>query len=126
MDLIQQLQDLSDNHLTNLGPTIVTRAEFIEEARKCHAASFPNVEFKEPEHVPDIQVIWETTNDGHARVVIELWDIGDPDEKIYDTQFTVCNCDNVGPRIMLSELQRCVEQFYEMGLDTKFGRIVEG
>lgn len=123
--LTKLLQAQADNHLTDIGPTIMTRAEFIEDARKQHE-SWSDQPFTAPVRVPDILVIWESNNDGYASITIELWDIedGEGDEHTYDAHFSVTNNDNVGPTTMLAQLQRCVEQFYAMGLNTKFGRII--
>ena len=71
-----------------------------------------------------ITVRWEVSNDGYAVVEFTLYDIGDDAEKVYDLDISVSNEDNVGPITMLAQLQKCMEQFYALGLNTKFGRIV--
>ena len=116
MNLIETLQAQSDNHLTDLGPKVFTREEWLKE---------PHIGSPDPLTVPDIQVIWESNNDGYASIVIELWDIEDgEEERTYDAQFKVSNNDNVGPRDMLAQLQKCVEQFYALGLNTRFGHVI--
>jgi hypothetical protein len=92
------------------------------------------VQVPEPMHAPgpeikhledgSIELRWSVTNDGYASVTITLNDIGDEDEKIYDLSFHVDNSDNVGAITMLTQLQACVEQFYALGLDTRFGQVI--
>lgn len=100
-DLAKALREQADNHLTNIGP-----------------------EISEPDEQGNIEIMWVTNNDGHPCVTFTLLDTGDQEEKIYDLDITVSNCDNVGPITMLQHTTRCMKQFYEMGLNTRFGRIV--
>lgn len=100
MNLAQELQTLFDNHLTDLGPEIT--------------------------HLEDgnIKINWSSNNDGHPSVTFLLLDTGDDEEKTYDLDINVSNCDNVGPKEMLAQTTRCMQQFYDMGLNTRFGRVV--
>lgn len=100
-NLAQTLQDQFDTHLTDLGPVI-----------------------SEPDAEGNIVITWSSNNDGHACVIFTLCDIGDPDEKSYDLDISIGNCDNVGPREMMREANLCLEQFYSMGLNTRFGHVV--
>lgn len=100
-NLIQELLEQSENHLTNIGP-----------------------EISEPDDAGNIEITWASNNDGYPSVTFTLLDTGDQEEKIYDLDITVSNCDNVGPITMLQHTTRCMKQFYEMGLNTRFGRIV--
>jgi hypothetical protein len=104
------------------------------QIRKLVQEELQRVEIPEPSGRPgpeikhlengSIELSWSVTNDGHSSVTITLSDIGDPDEKIYDLSFHVDNSDNVGAITMLTQLQACVEQFYELGLDTRFGQVI--
>lgn len=100
MTLIEELQKSFDNHLTDLGPKIT--------------------------HLEDgnIEINWSSSNDGHASITFKLYDTGDDEQKTFDLDILVSNCDNVGPKEMLAQTTRCMQQFYDMGLNTRFGRIV--
>lgn len=100
MNLAEELQSLFDNHLTDLGPTIT----HLENG--------------------NIEINWSSNNDGHASITFTLSDIGDPTVKHFDLDIAVSNCDNVGPKDMLAQTTRCMQQFYDMGLNTKFGQII--
>lgn len=99
--LAAQLQALFNSHLTDIGPTI------------CNPDAMGNIEIK-----------WESTNDGHPTVVFTLLDIGDADEKCFDLDINIGNNDNVGPKEMLAQTMSCMQQFYDMGLNTRFGRVI--
>lgn len=99
MSLIDELQALHDSHLTDLGP-----------------------EFNHLDN-GNIEITWSSNNDGHAEITFTLCYTGDP-ETGYDLDICVSNSDNVGPKEMLAQTTRCMQQFYDMGLNTKFGHIV--
>lgn len=99
MTLQEELQQRFDNHLTDLGPTITHQDD------------------------GNIEIVWSSTNDGHATITFTLLDTGD-EETGYDLDISVSNNDNVGPREMLAQTARCMQQFYDMGLNTRFGRVV--
>lgn len=101
MNLTQILESLFDDHLTDQGPTITG-----------------------PDEEGTISIVWESNNDGHPSVHFNLIDTGDDEEKAYDIEILVGNQDNVGPKEMVAQTVRCLQQFYEMGLNTRFGRIV--
>ena len=101
MSLIQELQKMSDEHLTNVGPSIF--------------------------HLEDgsIEINWSSSNDGYASITFLLTDTGnDEEERVFDLDISISNNDNVSPKEMLAQTNRCMGQFYELGLNTKFGKIV--
>lgn len=99
----QKLAALFDNHLTDLGP-----------------------EISAPDESGNITISWASNNDGHPIVTFELYDTGndEDEEKSFDLAISVDNCDNVGPVEMLLQTARCLKQFYDMGLNTRFGTVV--
>lgn len=99
--LADELQSLFNSHLTDIGPTI-----------------------SEPDDSGNITITWESNNDGHPTVVFTLWDTGDSEEKCFDLGIEVGNNDNVGPKDMLAQTMVCMKQFYDMGLNTRFGQVV--
>ena len=101
MNLANELQALFDSHLTDIGPTI-----------------------SEPDEYGNIEIRWESTNDGHPTVVFTLCDTGDTENKSFDLDISIGNNDNVGPKDMLAQTMSCLKQFYEMGLNTRFGTVV--
>ena len=100
MSLAAQLQALFNSHLTDIGPTI-----------------------SEPDEQGNITIKWESTNDGHPTVVFTLVDTGDDEERSFDLDINIGNNDNVGPKDMLAQTMSCMQQFYDMGLNTRFGRV---
>jgi hypothetical protein len=101
MTLANELQALFDSHLTDLGPSI-----------------------SEPDENGDIFITWESNNDGHPTVVFKLCDIGDADVKSFDLDISIGNNDNVGPKEMLAQTLSCMKQFYDLGLNTRFGHVI--
>ena len=104
MNLAAELASMFDNHLTDdVGPVI-----------------------SGPDSDGTIKIQWESTNDGHPTVTFELFDTSNDDEdgsKVYDLDIHIGNSDNVGPKEMMSQSIRCMQQFYQLGLNTKFGHI---
>lgn len=101
MTLAAQLQALFNSHLTDIGPTIVEHPES-----------------------GNITITWESTNDGHPTVVFTLIDTGDDEERAFDLDISIGNNDNVGPKEMLAQTMSCMQQFYDMGLNTRFGTVI--
>lgn len=99
MTLIEELRRMHEEHLIDIGPKITHQEN------------------------GDIEINWSSNNDGFASITFTLCNTGDPDTG-YDLDILVSNCDNVGPKEMLAQTNRCMQQFYELGLNTKFGRIV--
>lgn len=88
--------------------------------------NLPDLDWEPTITVSDSEILvkWETNNDGHPTITFHLHDTGDDTDKAYDLDITVSNNDNVGPIDMLAQLQWCMQKFYDMGLNTRFGHIV--
>jgi hypothetical protein len=103
-------------------PEIVTRADAIEKLKQN-----PNTDLSKVEafSIPDISVIFRVGGSEGADVMIDLLDTGNEDEGViqYDADIHIGNDDSTGPLFMLCALAACLERFYALGLDKKFGNV---
>lgn len=80
-------------------------------------------EVSQPDEKGNITITWGCEEFGCSIVKFTLLDLHDETEKCYDLEITIENGETVGPIVMMQQTLRCMNQFYELGLNAKFGRI---
>lgn len=101
-------------------PTILTRDEQIARDR-----ANPYFDQTATKLYSDITIEFRVGGSEGADVTIDLLDTGNDEDGVtqYDADIHVGNDDSVGPKFMLCALAACLERFYALGLDKKFGTI---
>lgn len=119
--LTQALIDVP-NQEDLLDPVILTRDEQIARDR---ANPYFDQSAIATKLYADITVEFQLGDSEGANVTIELIDTGNDEDGViqYDADIHIGNNDSTGPKFMLCALAACLERFYALGLDKKFGTI---